>query len=132
MVNTLLLFDGVCNLCNGLVRFILRHERNPVIRFAALQSIPADSSLIKLIPNTIGPSTIVFMENNKTYVKSEAAFKIAAHLRRPWSWLSWFRFLPRPVSDFVYDLIAKYRYRLFGKSESCMVPDAKYLPRFLF
>ncbi|MDQ3049967.1 MAG: thiol-disulfide oxidoreductase DCC family protein [Bacteroidota bacterium] len=131
MTETILLFDGVCNLCNGMVRFVLRHERNPTIQFASLQSFTGSSYLKNSAFYKSDLTSIIFIENQKTYVKSEAAFKIAAHLKQPWSWIRWLRYLPLPISDFFYDLIAKNRYRLFGKSDKCMVPEMKYLSRFV-
>jgi len=131
MNNPVLLFDGVCNLCNGFVRIVLKHEKEPTIKFSALQSQEGIQITEKFHLHEKGIDSIVFIENNVAYVKSSAALKIAKHLKAPWSFVTVFRFLPQGIADFLYDLIAKYRYRIFGKSDKCMIPDQKWKSRFL-
>jgi predicted DCC family thiol-disulfide oxidoreductase YuxK len=131
MNNPVLLFDGVCNLCSGVVQFVLKHESEPGILFGTLQSEVAQRYIEKFHIEPGDMSSVIFIDNNVVYLKSEAAFKIAGYLKTPWSWVRLFGLLPRSVSDFFYDLIAKSRYRIFGKSEICFVPSAEYESRFL-
>lgn len=123
-------YDGVCNLCNGAVQFILKHEKSPVLLFASLQSEFA-KELIKQnkIPSSV--DSIVFYHSNKAHVKSKAAFRIAQHLKAPWSFVNVFSFLPKPVTNAGYDLIARYRYRIFGKKETCPMPSIETRDRFI-
>jgi len=131
MHNPILLFDGVCNLCNGMMKFVLSHEKESVIRFAALQSAAGQKVLEQFNRKNINLKSILYIENDIIYEKSDAAFKIANHLSAPWSWIVFFRFVPVKIRDYLYDLISKHRYRIFGKSSSCMLPDPKWEQRFL-
>ncbi len=130
MNNPVLLFDGVCNLCNGVVRFLLLHEKNQVIKFAALQS-DAGKIILDSMGQNIQYNSIVFIENNVVFEKSKAAFKITKYLKFPWSLFAGFSFLPLIITDTVYDFISNNRYRIFGKSENCMLPDKTNKSRFL-
>jgi predicted DCC family thiol-disulfide oxidoreductase YuxK len=123
-------YDGVCNLCNGAVQFILKHEKSSVLQFASLQSEFA-KKLIRQnkIPSSV--DSIIFYENNNFDVKSRAAFRIAQHLKPPWSFVNIFSFLPKSVTNAGYDLIARYRYRIFGKKETCPMPSKETRDRFI-
>ena len=123
----IVLFDGVCNLCNGFVRFVLRRDPRGRFRFASLQS---DAARRLLGPD--GPrETIVLVEAGKTYVKSAAALRIAGGLRFPWPLVAVFTAIPRPVRDRLYDWVARHRYRWFGKRDACMLPTPQTRGRFL-
>jgi len=132
MNSPVLLFDGVCNLCNGLVIFILKNEKEPAIKFAALQS---DAGIAILKKNNIqieqGRETIIFIEDGKVLSRSRAAIKIANYLRKPYTYARFVAVLPVAITDLVYNLIAKTRYRFFGRQDQCMIPDAKWKDRFL-
>lgn len=130
MIDSIILFDGVCNLCNGLIRFLLSNEKDNSIKFATIQSSISEkiSGNIKL-PDKL--SSIVFIENGVVYEKSRAVFKIAKHLKFPWSLASIFSIFPVRITDFFYDVVAKNRYRIFGRSEECMIPPKQHLHRFL-
>jgi predicted DCC family thiol-disulfide oxidoreductase YuxK len=142
-VSSLVLFDGKCNLCNGAVQFIIDHERSPVLQFAPLQSDLATERLTEamgaeatraLVLGATGsgdPDTIVMIEDGKAYTCSTAALRIAAHLTAPWRWAIVFYLVPRFLRDVVYRLIARNRYRLFGKTESCRVPTPELRARFI-
>ena len=130
MENPVVLFDGVCNLCNGLVQFVLEHEKTPDIKFGALQS-EAGQRELKNHSIDSNSQSILFIEKNVVYEKSDAVFKIAKHLNSPWSWIVVFGILPKFMNDYFYEVVAKYRYRLFGKSETCKVPAERYSSRFL-
>ena len=112
----IVLFDGICNLCNASVRFITRHDRNSRIAFASLQSETAKQLLLKMNINAQQIDSIIFISNENMFIKSDAAIEIAKLLHGFPRLLKYFQFIPRPIRDFVYDLIAKNRYRLFGKS----------------
>lgn len=124
-------FDGVCNLCNGFVRFIIRHERGSRLKFASLQSPPGIEAKKQASISEVDISTILFDNGEKILKKSEAVFAIASHLRTPYSWTRIFYILPQALTDRVYNVVAKNRYRWFGKEESCLVPTGDIKDRFL-
>lgn len=128
----MLLFDGVCHLCHRSVRFILRHERRPWLLFAALQSDTGRALLRGIdLPESYLQSLVLF-EDGRTYTRSEAALRVARHLRAPWSWCRAARVMPRPLRDPVYDLVARNRHRWFGSDdEACLVPGEESRGRFL-
>ena len=124
----ILFFDGVCNLCSGVVTFILNHEKDQDLLFAPLQSAPGQQVSANLEAKL---DSLILLEKGQLYVRSDAALKVAKHLRKPYSWLHFLSFLPRGLRDMVYDLIARNRYRLFGKKDICMVPNPTLKSRFL-
>ncbi len=125
----ILLADGVCNLCNVAVRFILKHERAPTLRFASLQSDAAKPLLEgRDIPDL---STLVLIDDTGVHTRSTAALRLCRHLRAPWRWLAILRVIPRPIRDWCYTRIAKHRYHLFGTTDACPVPPADQQDRFL-
>lgn len=121
------LFDGVCNLCNGAVRFILARDPAGRFRFASLQSDAAR----RLLKGDGPAETIILIEAGKTYIKSTAVLRIARGLQFPWPLLYAFAAVPRTLRDPVYDWVAHHRYAWFGKRESCMVPTPELRARFL-
>lgn len=126
-----LLFDGVCNLCNGAVQFIIDRDPEGVFRFASLQSEAAKKVLGQYpeIPQDI--STVVLLENNQVYTRSDAALRAARHLPGAWPLLYGFIIVPRTIRDAVYNWIARNRYRWFGKKDQCMIPTPELQDRFL-
>ncbi|AVQ13235.1 PF04134 family protein [Leptospira santarosai] len=124
-------FDGVCNLCNASVLFFLDRNRKENLRFASLQSSIAEKILGKKTEWNDSPSSVLFLENGILYRKSTAIIKICAHLTFPWSLFSLFLWIPSFVRDFVYDWIARNRYRWFGRLDSCRIPDPSLKSRFL-
>jgi len=128
--NAIVLYDGVCNLCNASVRFILERDRKDYFRFASLQSDIGRTLAAKydLAPDL---STFFLIENGKAYEKSLAWLEIMRLLGAPWSALSLLKAVPAPVRDWVYDLIGRNRYRWFGKQDSCPVPKAEWQGKFL-
>ena len=128
----IILFDGVCNLCNGSVIFILRREKNPVFQFASIQS-EAGKELLEWcgLPRDYRQA-IVLIDDGKIYLGSTAALKIGQTLKFPWSFLSYAGFIiPKLIRDWVYNQIAVNRYQWFGKREVCMIPTEKLKARFL-
>lgn len=125
-------FDGNCVLCSSSVHWVLQKERNHYLKFAALQSDFTDQFLaeIKLDKNQL-PDSILFWNDQQMYIKSEAAFKIAEYLKFPWSFIRVFRFLPKRLNNFFYDIIARNRYKWFGKRNNCFIPSDGEKYRFL-
>lgn len=126
----IVLFDGVCNFCESSVQFIIKHDKSNSLKFASLQSKLGNELLLKYnMPTSL--DGVVFIENNKAYFKSSAAFRIARYFGGFWKILQLFSILPLFVTDFAYDIIAKNRYKWFGKKESCMLPSPEIRNRFL-
>lgn len=127
----LILFDGVCNLCNGLVRFIIKRDPSGKFKFASLQSEFGRSQLVKFnLPLDILYSLIV-IDNGKAMERSDAALHIAKHLGIPWNFFSLFKVFPKSFRDAVYNFIGRHRYSVFGKAEHCMIPAPGIKDRFL-
>lgn len=121
----IVLFDGICNLCNASVRFITRHDKNNTIQFASLQSETSKELLLKMNIDSQKIDSIIFISNEKMFIKSDAAIEIAKLMDGFPRLLKYFQFIPRPIRDYVYDMIAKNRYRLFGKTCSLQTPNQK-------
>jgi len=128
---TILLFDGVCNLCSSSVQFVLKRNRNENVRFASLQSTFAQHELLRSDLPKDYLNSLVLLENGKTYVKSDAALRLTKHLSGLWKVGSVFLIIPRFIRDGVYDLVAKNRYRWFGKKDVCWIPEKRWQNRFL-
>lgn len=128
----ILLFDGVCNLCNGLVRFIVKRDQRGKIRFAPLQSTDGHSLRKKFNQDSDDIDTIFYINGSKYFIKSVAVLHILKDIGRGWQLFYVFIIIPKFIRDFVYDLIARTRYRIFGKTDTCMVPDEDINERFLF
>ena len=127
-----ILFDGVCNLCNGFVQFVLRHDPEEYFRFSSLQSEAAAALLAAHgSAPVMEPETVMLIENGKVYTHSEAALRILRRLSGPWSWLYAGMVVPRVLRDAVYRIVARNRYRWFGRQESCMLPTPALKARFL-
>lgn len=126
-----ILFDGVCNLCNGSVVFILQWERRPVFKFASIQS-DAGKQLLAWCGLPAGYSeAVILIDKGIIYSGSTAALKIGQSLKFPWPVLSYAGFLvPRFIRDWIYNQIAIHRYRWFGKREVCIVPTQELRSRF--
>ena len=126
-----MLFDGVCNLCNASVRFIIDRDPRARFHFAALGSEAARSLLAAAGASGPLPDSIALVENGKVYTRSLAALRIARRLRFPWPVLWALVAVPRPVRDALYDWIARNRYRWFGRREECLLPTPELRARFL-
>lgn len=128
--NKIVLFDGVCNFCNSSVQFIIKHDTSNSLKFASLQSSIGQALLNKYaIPKDV--DSVIFIENNQAYTKSSAALKIANYFGGFWKLLQIFMIVPTFIRNFFYDIIAKNRYRWFGKKDSCMLPSPEIRNRFL-
>ncbi|EMO88234.1 thiol-disulfide oxidoreductase DCC family protein [Leptospira noguchii] len=124
-------FDGICNLCNFVVLFFLDRNQKGNLKFASLQSMAAERILGNKVGLNDSPSSVLFLEDGILYQKSNAILKISAYLCFPWNLLPLFRWVPVCFRDFIYDWIARNRYRWFGKLETCRIPDPSLKHRFL-
>lgn len=129
--HALILFDGVCNLCNGAVNFIIDRDPEGYFQFAPLQSETAREHLDGTPVFSDNLDTIVLIENGTPYVRSTAALRIARHLTGGWPLLALFLAVPRPLRDAVYNGIAQNRYDWFGRRDQCRMPTPDLKARFL-
>ncbi|MGB5623809.1 MAG: thiol-disulfide oxidoreductase DCC family protein [Gammaproteobacteria bacterium] len=126
----IVVFDGLCNLCSASVRFILEYDRRGAIRFAPMQS-PLGHDLLQR--HGIDPAdahTFLLLRGTQAFVQSDAALEIARDLGR-WRWLRVLRVIPRGLRNRIYGVIARHRYRWFGKRDTCFVPTDEQRARFL-
>jgi predicted DCC family thiol-disulfide oxidoreductase YuxK len=131
MENSIILFDGVCNLCDGVVQFVLKKDKKARFRFAALQSECGTVLLKQIGLSTTDYNSFVLVEMGNVYQKSEAALRVLKGLGGVWKLLYFFMVIPRPIRDYIYDWIAQHRYRFFGKKDECMLPTPEIRARFL-
>jgi predicted DCC family thiol-disulfide oxidoreductase YuxK len=129
--NSVVLFDGVCNLCNKWVQFVINRDPERHFRFASLQSAQGRALLQAhgLPVDHLG--SIVLIQSNRAFQESDAVLRIARGLRAPWPMAGIFMVLPRALRDFVYRIIARNRYRWFGQADSCMLLFPNSAERFL-
>lgn len=127
----IILFDGVCNLCNQSVQFVIDRDTNDRFLFASLQSDFGQNILTKHELNTSNFDSIILVDKDRIYQKSSAALRIAKELKFPWSLLTIFLILPAFIRDFGYNYVAKNRYNWFGKQESCWMPTPELRSKFL-
>jgi predicted DCC family thiol-disulfide oxidoreductase YuxK len=127
----IVLFDGVCNLCNGAVDFILKRDPAGQFAFASLQSEAGQEVLSAYKLSTRDFNTVILVQEGKVYKKSRAALQIAGKLKGGWKLLQVFKIVPSFMGDAVYNFIARNRYRFFGKRETCRLPTPQIRSRFL-
>ena len=127
----IILFDGVCNLCNSSVVFIINRDSNDLFRFAALQSQVGKELVSKYGIDTSKTDSIILIDGDNFYIKSTAALKISRHLSGAYPLIYGFMIVPNFMRNWVYDLIARNRYRWFGKKDSCMIPTPELNSKFL-
>lgn len=125
----IIFFDGVCNLCNSTVDFIITRDTNQMIQYAPLQGVNARKYIgDKLVQNL---NTVTFYQDGKIYTKSEAIIRVLSLLGPKYALLSIFLLLPTFIRDFFYDLVAKNRYRFWGKRDTCRLPSPAEKKLFL-
>ena len=127
----IVIYDGDCALCHKSVNFLLRHDSEGQFRFASNGS-PAGRRLLEvhgIVPEDV--ESVYLVEGREIYGRSDATLRIARRLKSPWRWLSGFRFVPRPLRDLGYKLVARTRYKFFGKAESCRLPTAEERSRMV-
>lgn len=128
-----ILFDGVCNLCNGFVQFVIRRDTAGHFRFASLQSAAGQALLAEhhLTLGPVGPETVMLVQNGRVFTHSTAVLHIARQLGGGWALLYAFVVVPRFLRDAAYRFVARHRYQWFGQSEACMLPTPELRQRFL-
>ena len=128
---SIVIFDGVCNLCNGFVRWIIRHDPEGRFRFAPLQSEAGRALLESHGLGAFARETVVLVRGARTFAMSDAALEIARGMGFPFALLYASIVVPRALRDAVYGLVARNRYRWFGRRDTCMMPSPELRPRFL-
>lgn len=127
----IVLFDGACNLCNASVNFIIKRDKKDTFRFATLQS-PFGQGLSKRFNvDTVKDESVLLYQNNRLYTHSTAAIKISEKLSGFWPVFYVLIIIPKPIRDFAYNIIARNRYKWFGKREHCMIPTAGLKHKFI-
>ncbi|NOS85852.1 MAG: thiol-disulfide oxidoreductase DCC family protein [Ignavibacteria bacterium] len=127
----IILFDGVCNLCNGSVNFFITRDKKDIFRFAALQSDVGIELQKKLKIDHENIESFILIDGNNYYKKSTAALRVAVMLGFPYNLLYPFLLIPSFIRNSVYDIIARYRYKWFGKKEYCRIPTPEEKAKFL-
>ena len=126
-----MIFDGVCNLCAHSVQFILNHEADQTLRFTPLQS-PAGARLMREAGfDPDDAKTFVLLADGRAYLRSDAAIRISRYFGGAWKLIGVVKIIPRPVRDWGYDIVARNRYRWFGRRDTCMVPTPQLRARFI-
>ena len=127
----IIIFDGVCNFCNSSVNFIIKRDHNNLFLFSPMQSQFAQDMISKFGVEGGDLDTFILIKNGECYVRTDAALEIIKDLSGHWYLLSIFKLLPRSIRDFFYRVFAKNRYRLFGRTDTCMVPSQEVADKFL-
>ena len=131
LTHSIILFDGVCNLCNGAVNFVIKRDPRNVFKFTPLQEKQGVLLLKKHAIDAQKLDSIVLIENGNVYIKSSAALRIARKMSNLWPLFFVLLIIPRFIRDGVYDFIAKNRYKWFGKKEQCIIPTPGLKEKFL-
>lgn len=127
----IILFDGVCNLCNNAITFVIQRDRKDVFVYAPLQSKAGELLAKQHNIDTNKVDSIILIKNQKTFTKSTAALRIAQNLSGLWPALVAFLIIPPFIRNWVYDYVAKNRYKWFGKKDACMIPTPELKAKFL-
>ena len=127
----IILFDGICNFCNYWVDFIIKRDKDKTLKFATLQSDAGKkiANQFSIVNKNI--DSIIFIKGGNYFARSDAVLEIAKELKSVWKKLYLLKVIPRHLRNFIYDLIAKYRYAIFGKRNSCRVPTSEEISRFI-
>ena len=131
VAHPILLFDGVCNLCHGSVRFLLERDRAARLRFAPLQSDVGRALLAHCALDADALDTVVLIDAAGAHARSDAALRALRLLGAPWSWSWVLAAIPRPLRDALYGFVARHRYRWFGRKDACPLPRPEWRARFL-
>ena len=142
-MGAVVLLDGVCNFCDASVNFVIEHDPEGYFKFAPLQSdagmklaeehgLTSETARVESAPDDLIPiDSVILVEDGKAYTHSTGALRIAKRLNGLWSLFYAFIVVPKPIRDFFYRLFAKYRYRMFGRKDECMLPSPEVRARFL-
>jgi len=131
MERAIIFFDGVCNLCNASVQFVIKRDVKDHFRFSALQNEQAKEHLKEFKISPLNSNTILLLENGKLYTQSTAALRITRQLSGLWPLCYGLIVIPAFIRDAVYKTISKYRYKIWGRSETCMIPSPELKTKFL-
>jgi predicted DCC family thiol-disulfide oxidoreductase YuxK len=129
-MNNIILFDGECNFCDHSVQFIIKRDKKAVYKFASIQS-DAGQEILKKHSVPLNIDSIILVEDNKCYYKSTAALRICKNLNGGWKLFYRLLIVPKPLRDYFYSIVAKNRYKWFGKKDSCILPSPEIRKRFL-
>jgi predicted DCC family thiol-disulfide oxidoreductase YuxK len=128
----IILFDGVCNLCNGVIQFIIKRDKKDVFRYAALQSDLGLQLTAERGIDTSRVDSFVLIEPGMAYfIKSDAALEIAGDLKGLWPIFKLFKWVPTSLRNVIYDFVAQNRYKWFGRKDQCMIPTPELQAKFL-
>jgi len=125
----IIMFDGVCNLCSSAVQFIIRHDTNAYFYFTSLQSDVGKALVKKYKLEDV--DSIVLIQGETFFTYSDAVIEIIKYLDGKWKYFTILQYIPKIIRDLIYQYIAKYRYRIFGRQDICMMPSEKIKSRFL-
>lgn len=131
MDRLIVLFDGVCNLCNNAVQFIIKHDKKNAFLFASLQSKTGQKLLAQHNLPLNELNSFILIENDKAYNRSTGALRVAKKLNGILPWLYAFMIIPKIFRDSIYDFISRNRYKWFGKKDECLIPTSELKARFL-
>lgn len=128
---SIILFDGICNFCNSSVNFIIERDNKDRFRFAALQSETGNELMKQFGLDSENLKTIILIEDGKYYTKTTAALRIVKHLKGSWRFSYVFIIVPSFIRNIAYNIIAKYRYKWFGKRDTCRIPSPEERDKFI-
>ena len=131
MDQPIILFDGVCNLCNRAVQFIIKHDKKNIFRFASLQSETGQKLLSEYNLPLNEFNSFILIENGKAYSRSTGALHVVKKLNGMLPWLYTFIIIPKTLRNSIYNWVGRNRYKWFGKKEECMIPTPELKARFL-
>ncbi|MGM0805066.1 MAG: thiol-disulfide oxidoreductase DCC family protein [Bacillota bacterium] len=131
LTTAVLLFDGVCNLCNGSVQFILKHEKSEKLKFSAIQSEAGQKLLSQYSIDPEQTNSVILISDEGVYTESDAVAKVAEFLKFPYNTGKYMKVVPRQIRNVFYKKVASNRYKWFGQKESCMIPTPDLRNRFL-
>lgn len=126
-----ILFDGVCNLCNAWVSFVVRHDPTGIFRFAPQQSSVGQAMIEERIGGAQLLSSVILITDHSVYTESSAVLEIISRLAPPWSWIAVLRLIPPRLRDICYRFIVRHRYQWFGRTDNCQVPPPDIRSRFI-
>ncbi|MGF1753446.1 thiol-disulfide oxidoreductase DCC family protein [Vibrio makurazakiensis] len=126
----IVIFDGVCNLCDGSVRFIINRDPTAKFVFTPMQSEHAQTLLKKHNLSELTLDSVVLIKGERSFIQSDAAIEIAKELHGFWRWLRIFKIIPAPIRNFLYQWVAKNRYKIFGRRDVCIAPSPNVRKRF--
>jgi predicted DCC family thiol-disulfide oxidoreductase YuxK len=129
-MQSVVLYDGLCVLCSATVRFTLRHERAETIRFVAIQSAAGQALARAHGIDVDNPESFLLIEQGHVFAKADGVIALARHLKGPARLIALGRLVPRPLRDWLYDRVARNRYRIFGRQSTCLMPDPARRHRF--